>query len=72
MYMYCRQYWLQYMYSTYNLFSQISLIDLFSLHSLDDAEYMKAMAEGSGNLEHLNIVLHGPPDHGPDSVTTVW
>ena len=35
--------------------------DISSLHSLDDAEYVKAMAQGGGNLEHLNIVLHGPP-----------
>ena len=35
---------------------------------IDDAEYVKAMAEGHGNLKHLNIVLHGPPGSGKSSL----
>ena len=44
------------------------MIDLSSLHSLDDAEYVKAMAEGGGELKHLNVVLHGPPGSGKSSL----
>ena len=44
------------------------MIDLSSLHSLDNAEYVKAMAEGGGELKHLNVVLHGPPGSGKSSL----
>ena len=35
---------------------------------IDDAEYVKAMAEGGGTLKHLNVVLHGPPGSGKSSL----
>ena len=35
---------------------------------IDGAEYVKAMAEGSGDLKHLNVVLHGPPGSGKSSL----
>ncbi len=34
----------------------------------DRPEYVKAMAEGGGNLKHLNVVLHGPPGSGKSSL----
>ena len=45
-----------------------SLFITVLLSIIDDAEYVKAMAEGGGELKHLNTVLHGPPGSGKSSL----